>query len=605
MNIEKTIYDRLNFTDIPQITYENRDCVYVRYSDGKAVVSNSTKSFLTRGLTHLAKGISDGKKEFEICEKPAFEVRGLQLELSRNGVMRVSTVKKILEYMACCGLNSVVLYMEDVYQLKNYPYFGYMRGAYSEQELKEIDDYAYELGIEVVPAIQVLGHMEQYLRHVESAPVRGTDSILLCGDENTYTFIEEMISTMRRCFRGSKIHIGCDESESVALGNYIKKNGYRKSADIINEHVTRVEKIASKYGFKPIMYSDMYFKMYSKTGSQFDYDVEFPENISELVPNVDIAYWDYGQLTEEKYVKMMTAISRMGKKVMYFGGIWGWGDILPRYKYTFKGLIPGVKAAITSSIEDVYATTWGDDGNECNKMYEMFAMTVVSEICFKGRCCPMEEIYSMSEFLFGVKEGFFEPISEISMPYEESVDFGLNDTYYGKGLFYTDILYNLTGAEEFYREAKLRYIASSKELKGTITFDEYKSYEDFAVMVYHILALKAEIITNLRRAYKEGDKDFLKKTACELLPSLKCMYSELLPLWQKMWLEFYKPFGWEVINGRLGFVMARVDYAIETLNKYLDGKLKSIEELDAKFIDNKDMAPSPSFKTMVSTSITI
>ena len=47
-------------------------------------------------------------------------------------------VKEYIEYMALCGLNSLMLYMEDVYEVEGYPYFGYMRGRYSMDEMKEI-----------------------------------------------------------------------------------------------------------------------------------------------------------------------------------------------------------------------------------------------------------------------------------------------------------------------------------------------------------------------------------------------------------------------------------------------------------------------------------
>jgi len=39
--------------------------------------------------------------------------------------------------------------MEDSFELPDEPYFGYMRSRYSEEELCEIDDFAYMFGIEV------------------------------------------------------------------------------------------------------------------------------------------------------------------------------------------------------------------------------------------------------------------------------------------------------------------------------------------------------------------------------------------------------------------------------------------------------------------------
>lgn len=43
------------------------------------------------------------------------------------------------------------LYTEDTYKIDGEPFFGYLRGGYTQEHLKEIDDYAFNLGIEVIP----------------------------------------------------------------------------------------------------------------------------------------------------------------------------------------------------------------------------------------------------------------------------------------------------------------------------------------------------------------------------------------------------------------------------------------------------------------------
>ena len=63
------------------------------------------------------------------------------LDCSRNGVMKLSVVKKFIRYMAIMGLDTLMLYTEDTYEIPEYPYFGYMRGRYSCEELKEMDEY--------------------------------------------------------------------------------------------------------------------------------------------------------------------------------------------------------------------------------------------------------------------------------------------------------------------------------------------------------------------------------------------------------------------------------------------------------------------------------
>ena len=120
--------------------------------------------------------------------------------MSRGGVMRVERVKEFIEKLAFYGADYAMLYTEDVYELEEYPHFGYARGRYTDSELMEIDAYASELGIEMIPCIQTLGHMEKYLSWKEAEPVKDTGSVLLVDAEETYKLIECMIKKMRKVF---------------------------------------------------------------------------------------------------------------------------------------------------------------------------------------------------------------------------------------------------------------------------------------------------------------------------------------------------------------------------------------------------------------------
>jgi hypothetical protein len=54
---------------------------------------------------------------------------GVMLDVSRNGVMKVSQMKKYIDHLALMGDNALELYAEDIYELENEPYFGYFRGV--------------------------------------------------------------------------------------------------------------------------------------------------------------------------------------------------------------------------------------------------------------------------------------------------------------------------------------------------------------------------------------------------------------------------------------------------------------------------------------------
>ena len=179
----KEIAGRLLHYNYDDVEIIKTDRVYVKVSGDKKVVGGASRPQIARALTLLAKNADKG--DFEITQSPCFDHCGVMLDVSRNGVMRVEAVCEYISYMALHGLNVLKLYMEDVFELEGYPYFGYPRGRYTLEELKRIDDFADSLGIEVIPCVQTLGHLSHYLKWQEAKEIRDTSSVLLCGEEKT------------------------------------------------------------------------------------------------------------------------------------------------------------------------------------------------------------------------------------------------------------------------------------------------------------------------------------------------------------------------------------------------------------------------------------
>ena len=54
-------------------------------------------------------------------------------------MLNVASAKQMIEILALMGYSTFELYMEDTYQIEGHLYFGYFRGAYSAEELQEIE----------------------------------------------------------------------------------------------------------------------------------------------------------------------------------------------------------------------------------------------------------------------------------------------------------------------------------------------------------------------------------------------------------------------------------------------------------------------------------
>ena len=148
---------------------------------------------------------------------------GVMLDMSRNAVMKAEEVKKFAKVISKLGYNMIQLYTEDTYEIDGEPYFGYMRGRYTKEELKDIVSYCNGIGVEVIPCIQTLAHLNCIFKWPAYDEIIDCNDILYVGQERTYELIEKMFKTMRECFTTDAIHIGMDEAHMVWLGRYLDK----------------------------------------------------------------------------------------------------------------------------------------------------------------------------------------------------------------------------------------------------------------------------------------------------------------------------------------------------------------------------------------------
>ena len=93
-----------------------------------------------------------------------FKTLGVMIDMSRNAVMNLESLKRFLVLLKKMGYNCAMLYTEDTYEVDNEPYIGYMRGRYTKDEIKEIDAFANSIGVALIPCIQTLAHMSAAVR---------------------------------------------------------------------------------------------------------------------------------------------------------------------------------------------------------------------------------------------------------------------------------------------------------------------------------------------------------------------------------------------------------------------------------------------------------
>jgi hypothetical protein len=351
-------------------------------------------SYTIRGRTihydqprHALRGLGAMLAGSDDSGRTPFTTLGIMLDCSRNAVMKVEHFKGWLRRLALLGYNMAMLYTEDTYELPGEPYFGYLRGRYSLAELKEINAYAARLGIEMIGCIQTLGHLEQILKWSAYRDVKDTGSVLMVGEEKTYALIEKMVAQFAKAFGSRRIHIGMDETHDLGRGRYLDQFGYRRGFDLFNEHLKRVVTICRRHGLQPMLWSDMYFRLGSKTQEYYDTNCRVPADVKRKIPvAARLVYWDYYHDQQDFYAAMLRIHRDLGSEPVMASGVWTWGVPWYWHAQTEKTVRPCLAACRQAGVKEVFFTMWGDDGAYCE-----------FDSALAGLCFAADEAYGAND----------------------------------------------------------------------------------------------------------------------------------------------------------------------------------------------------------------
>lgn len=239
-----------------------------------------------------------------IDDAPRFSYRGLHIDVARH-FFTLDEMKRMLNVMAVHKLNTLHWHLSDDQgwriEIKKYPRLtevGSIRnktmiakewdnydttpygGFYTQDELRDIVKFAADLGITIIPEIDLPGHMMAALASYPELGCTGgpyevsgqwgiRDDVLCVGKDKTFDFIEGVLLEVMDIFPSKYIHIGGDECPKIrwekcaACQARIKKLGltddeHGKAEHYLQGYTTeRVEKFLNEHGREMIGWDEI------------------------------------------------------------------------------------------------------------------------------------------------------------------------------------------------------------------------------------------------------------------------------------------------------------------------------------------------------------
>lgn len=204
-----------------------------------------------------------------IEDQPRFGYRGLHLDVSRH-FMPTEFVKKYIDIMALYKFNHFHWHLTDGagwrLEVKQYPELTqkaawrthssfyeweqngkqYLQqghpnaygGYYTQEQVRDIVDYAAQRGITIIPEIEMPGHAEEVLAvypHLSCTGHPYTQNEFCIGNPETFTFLKNVLDEVIELFPSNYIHIGGDEADKSHWKTCPKCQALKEEQGLQNE----------------------------------------------------------------------------------------------------------------------------------------------------------------------------------------------------------------------------------------------------------------------------------------------------------------------------------------------------------------------------------
>lgn len=229
-----------------------------------------------------------------ISDSPRFYWRGLMLDCSRT-FWNLEYIKRTIRLMSLYKMNMLHLHLTDDQgwriEIKKYPELTKKgahfpkkwnepkerEGFYSQNDIREIVKYAKRYNVTIIPEIEMPGHTlavlacypelscneKQYEIHPFFKGPGIHEDIFCAGNEQTFEFLENVLTEVFDLFPSEYIHIGGDEAPKARwekckkCQNRIKEEGLKDEHELQSWFIKRMEKLLSSNGKKLIGWDEI------------------------------------------------------------------------------------------------------------------------------------------------------------------------------------------------------------------------------------------------------------------------------------------------------------------------------------------------------------
>lgn len=479
--------------------------------------------------------------EIDIKDVPDLKIRGVADDISRGQVFTVENAKRYIKILSHYKMNFYCLYIEDMFAHPKHPKIGKDRGALTIKEIKEIDKYAKERFVELVPIFECLGHVENIIYHKEYEHLGefpGSQCLDISNPE-IFPFLEDYISELSKCFSTNYFHIGCDESfdlGKVRSKEYVKKRGKSK---VLADFYEKIYQMVRKYDNNHvIMYDDV---------------VRNDDKLLKILnKDLILMYWNY---KPQKSYKEVAKFLNAGHKVIVSPSMLSWLRNFPDNKNSSKNAINLTKEAYdnrTKGCLGVITCSWGDQRYYSFRENEIFNPILTAAISWTFEPFDYEDFKSEYGFLFyGIEKESVKKFNEMFTLLSSSASLYYRVNIRLPPFFFTYLFKHPFPAKKYEPSFKNYQELGSLATKCLMLYNEIKQkvlfesdnfeYIEYGAELAKFLCIKTDFSLKVSNALENPnlDEDLMDVLISEI-KNMKDKLIDLMVNYEKLWLRAAK-----------------------------------------------------------------
>ena len=317
----------------------------------------------------------------ELYDQPVLQVRGFLLDISRNKIPTLQTLKTLVDLLCRLRYNHLELYVEGFsMESMTIPHPQGEEEPFTLKEYKELELYCQQRHIDFVPNINCFGHMTQYLakkdfHHLAECP----DGFIQWGYPFAASTLDptnkESIQLVKRMLDGflpSSTSLLCningDEPFELGRGKSKEQCERLGKGNVYIDFLLQIDQIVRMHKKTPMMWGDVL--------------LHYPQLWSRLPK--DITFIDWGYDRDYPFEENAKLLQKENISFMTAPGTSSWNSFSSRYQDMVSSIQHAIQASIKYNGIGSILSDWGDFGHLQPYIISKYAITFFGGMAYSG-----------------------------------------------------------------------------------------------------------------------------------------------------------------------------------------------------------------------------